>query len=421
MSSPSTGHVAAAHTVPAPRHLILFVGALIALGALSLDAYLPAMPAMAESFGVSIVQLNNTISIYLVGYGLGQFFGGAFSDQIGRKRVGLIGLAIFVLASLGIAVATTVEQVQWLRFVQAIGGGFSTVICMAIVRDVYPVEQLGRRMAMVMLVMLASPAIAPTLGALLLRFGWHSIFVFKAVYAGALAVCYAVGIPETHPGEWRKLSVLRTLRQCGDVIVRKGANGQRPIMFAITMAFGASVFMTYLTNASFAYIEYFGVSPTLFPLYFGVGVVGLVATNLFSMRYLKPASAPRFFRFGLALQLAAVLCLLAVVLAGAPSIWFVVVPIAMVVACLGLVGPAGSSQYMSHFQQLAGSASSLYTTLLFGSGAIFGAVSGLFFDGTLLPMAVTMLVASLAANACAFTTGAAVRRVGSAEAAPSAR
>lgn len=182
-------------------------------------------------------------------------------------------------------------------------------------------------------------------------------------------------------------------------------------MFAVTAAFGASAFMTFVTNASFAYIDYFGVSAALFPLYFSIGVLGLVATNVFSMKRLKPSNAPRFFRFGLALQLMAVTALLLGVLAGAPSIWFVVVPVAVIVSCFGLVGPSGSSQYMGHFQKLAGSASSLYTTLLFSSGAIFGAVSGLFFDGTLLPMALTMFVASLAANATAFSTGATFRRV----------
>jgi DHA1 family bicyclomycin/chloramphenicol resistance-like MFS transporter len=179
-----------AHALPPgiPRHLILFIGALVAIGPISLDAYLPAMPAMADAFHVGIVRLNNTISIYLVGYGFGQFFGGAFSDQIGRKRIGLIGLAIFAVASLAIAFATSAEQAQALRFIQAIGGGFSTVICMAIVRDVYPVEELGRRMAMVTLVMLASPVIAPTLGATLLRFGWPAIFFFQTAYAVAIAL-----------------------------------------------------------------------------------------------------------------------------------------------------------------------------------------------------------------------------------------
>ena len=180
-------------------------------------------------------------------------------------------------------------------------------------------------------------------------------------------------------------------------------------MFAITGAFSAGVFMTFITNASFAYIDYFGVSPQWFPFYFGVGVVGLVLTNLFSMRRLKLTNAPRFFRFGLLIQLTAVTFLIVAVFAGAPSIWLVVVPVATIVSCFGLIGPSGTSQYMSHYGALPGSASSLYTTLLFSSGAIFGAISGVFFDNTLRPMTVVMFVSSIVANAFAFTTGAKFR------------
>ncbi|HUO67867.1 MAG TPA: multidrug effflux MFS transporter [Gammaproteobacteria bacterium] len=392
------------------RYLILFVGALVAIGPLSLDAYLPAMPSMADAFHVGIVRINNTISIYLVAYGIGQFFGGAFSDQIGRKRIGLIGLSVFVLASLAIAFSTTAEEVQWLRFVQAIGGGFSTVICMAIVRDVYHVDELGRRMAMVTLIMLASPVIAPTLGATLLRFGWPAIFFFQAAYAGALAIVYATLVPETRPGDWRKLSVITTLRQCTQVIARKNADGRRPITYAITMALSASVFMTFITNSSFAYIDYFGVPASRFPLYFSVAVIGLICTNLFSMRRLSSSNAPTFFRVGLWVQATGVVLLTAAVLAGAGSIWYVVVPVSMIVAAFGLTGPSGSSQFIRNYDRLAGSASSLYTTMLFSTGAVFGAVSGVFFDGTLRPMAFTMFVASVAANSCALLTGAKIGR-----------
>lgn len=387
-----------------PPRLVLFIGALVAIGPLSLDAYLPAMPAMAEAFGVGIVRLNNTISVYLVGYGLGQFFGGAFSDQVGRKRIALIGLSIFASASLLIALATTIEQVQWLRFLQAIGGGFSTVICMAIVRDVYPLDELGKRMAMVTLVMLASPVVAPSIGALLLRFGWPSIFLFKASYAFLLAAYYAAYVPETRPGRWSALSVTTTLRQCRDVIARRTERGPKPVVYALVMALAAGVFMTFLTNSSFAYIGYFGVAESHFPLYFGISIVGLVATNIYSMNRLTAARAPFLFRLGLAVQIAAVLCLTAAVLTGPKSIWLVVAPVAVMVASFGLTGPSGSSQYMSHFDKLAGSASSLYTTLMFGTGALFGAVSGLFFDGTLVPMVLTMLVASSAANLLALRT-----------------
>jgi DHA1 family bicyclomycin/chloramphenicol resistance-like MFS transporter len=357
--------VAAKEAVSIPRYIIFFIGALVAIGPLSLDAYLPAMPAMAESFGVGIVRINNTISLYLVGYGLGQFFGGALSDQIGRKRVGLMGLGVFTLASISIAFAQSVEQVQWLRFVQAIGGGFSTVICMAIVRDVYPVEQLGKRMAMVTMIMLASPVVAPSIGAFLLRFGWPAIFVFKACYSTLLGLTYLIAVPETRPGRWRDISLLSTLRQCAAVVRRKVDGARLPLRYAFTMACVASVFMTFLTNSSFAYIEYFGVSETVFPLYFGVSILGLMASNLFSIRKLTRANAPRFFQIGVRTQGAAVAALLIVVLTGPAHILLVVAPVAVMVATFG--------------------------------------ISGIFFDGSLRPMVFTMMAASLSANFLAAT------------------
>jgi DHA1 family bicyclomycin/chloramphenicol resistance-like MFS transporter len=281
---------------------------------------------------------------------------------------------------------------------------------MAIVRDVYPVEQLGRRMAMVTLVMLASPVVAPSLGAALLRFGWPAIFFFKAAYAGSLATYYAMRVPETRPGDWRKLSVLTTLRQCAQVIARKDERGRRPVMYPLSMALGAGVFMTFITNSSFAYIEYFGVSETRFPLYFGCGVIGMVAANIFGIRKLNSANAPSFFRLGLAVELAAVIALVAIVLEGPRSIWLVVTCMAVIMASFGLAAPAGSSTYIRNYDRLAGSASSLYTTLMFSIGAALGSVSGLFFDGTLRPMAITMLGAAVAANACSLLTGAALAR-----------
>jgi DHA1 family bicyclomycin/chloramphenicol resistance-like MFS transporter len=217
-------------------------------------------------------------------------------------------------------------------------------------------------------------------------------------------------VPETRRGEPRRLSVATTLSQCTQVIVHRNAAGRLPITFAITMAFSASVFMTFITNSSFAYIQYFGVPAARFPLYFSVGVIGLIATNLFSMRRLTSTNAPTFFRLGLALQATGVACIVVFVIAGAHSIWELVVPVAMILAAFGFTGPAGSSQFIRNYDRLAGSASSLYTTLLFSTGALFGAVSGVFFDGTLRPMAFTMLVATVLANSCAVLTGAKVGR-----------
>jgi len=382
----------------APRYLIVFFGALVALGPLSMDAYLPAMPAMAEAFGVGIVSLNNTLSVFLIGYAVGQFFGGSFSDQIGRKRIGYVGLVLYVAASLAISFCETIDQMLVLRAAQAIGGGFSTVIAMATVRDVYPLEELGRRFATITMIVLVAPLVAPVLGAFLLPFGWESIFLVKAAYAAVLLGVYAVAVPETHAGQWHDLSVRSIFRQCAQVVLRRVDGRLLPLRYATAMALSTAVLMTFVTNASFVYIEYFGVAPSRFPLLFGLSVVGFMALNLFSMRRLTSDNAPVFFRRGLSIQIVAVAVLLAIVMTGAAQLWTVVPVIVVSMATLGLVGPAGSSRYMGFFQRLAGSASSVYTTMMFSFGGVLGALTGFLYDGTLLPVVAVMAAASLLAN-----------------------
>jgi DHA1 family bicyclomycin/chloramphenicol resistance-like MFS transporter len=390
----------------APSYLIVFFGALVALGPLSMDAYLPAIPAIAEAFGVGIVSINNTLSVFLLGYAAGQFFGGSFSDQVGRKRIGYAGLTLYVAATLAIAFSRNVEQMLVLRFLQAVGGGFSTVICMATVRDVYPIDELGRRFATITMIVLVAPLVAPMLGALLLPLGWEAIFLLKALYAALLFALYTVLVPETRSGNWRMLSVRSIFRQCAEVVTRRVGGRRLPIRYAVAMAFSSSVLMTFVTNASFVYMEYFQVPATRFPLLFGLSVLGFMSMNLFSMRKLRSDNAAVFFTRGLMLQICAVGALLVVVLVGAVSLWTVVPLIVLMMATLGLVGPAGSARYMGFFENLAGSASSVYTTMMFAFGGILGALTGFLYDGTLLPVVAVMAGASAIANAVGLTLAA---------------
>jgi DHA1 family bicyclomycin/chloramphenicol resistance-like MFS transporter len=381
-----------------PWYLIFFFGALAALGPLSIDAYLPGIPAMARDFGVSVVSLQNTLNVFLVGYAIGQFFGGALSDQIGRKRIGYVGLAVYLAASIAIAFANGVGEMLTLRFLQAIGGGFATVICLATVRDIYPVEQLGRKFATVTMVLLVAPLVAPALGAAVLPLGWEMIFVLKAVYAAILLGCYTALVPETRPGRLASLSLKLVFRQCFEVVRRRVDSRRLPIRYATAMAFSAACMMIFVTNSSFMYMQYFGVSPTGFSGLFALSVLGFMSMNLFSMWRLKSANAGTFFRVGLTVQLIVVAGLVAVVASGHAALTTVVPCIVLAVATLGLVGPAGSSRYMGFFRELAGSASSVYTTMMFFLGGTFGWLSGVLNDGTLLPLAGMMLGASLTAN-----------------------
>jgi DHA1 family bicyclomycin/chloramphenicol resistance-like MFS transporter len=383
---------------PVPGYLIVFLGALVALGPLSMDAYLPAIPAMVEYFGSDIVHVNNTLSVFLIGYACGQFFGGATSDQIGRKRIGYLGLGIYIAATFAMAFVGTVEQLLFLRFVQAVGGGFSTVICMASVRDIYPVDELGKRFATVTMIVLVAPLVAPTLGSLLLPFGWQSIFLFKAAYATLLLSLYSVLVPETRQGHWRDASPMALFVQCGRVLSRRVDGVLLPIRYALAMALSASVLMTFVTNASFVYMQYFAVSPARFPFVFGLSVLGFMSMNVFSMKYLTARNAPVLFKTGLRIQLMGVGLLVAAVLLNLASIWVVVPLVVLTLSTLGLVGPSGSAQYMSFFTELAGSASSVYTTLMFSLGGLFGALVGLLYNGSLLPLAAVMASASVMAN-----------------------
>lgn len=388
---------------PVPRYFIVFVGALVALGALSMDAYLPAIPTMAQSLGVHIVAVNNTISIYLAGVGIGQFLGGSLSDQLGRKTIGLSGLSVFCAASLAIGFASSIEQVQLLRFVQALGGGFSTVIGMATVRDVFPERELGRRFATVTLIMLTAPLVAPALGSWLLIYGWPFIFFAKAGYGLALLLALAFLIPETREGAWSKLSIGSLPRQVTEVVTRKVDGKRLPLRYVLALSFSACTLMTFLTNASFMYLEHFGLSPQVFPIVFSASVVGLIGTNLISMRKLRPENAGRFFRYGLQVQLLGVTLFAAAVVTGVASLFVVVPLMTIVISTLGFIGPSGSSRFMGFFSQLAGTAASVQTTSMFFGGAFFGAMTGLLFNDTLLPMAGTMFLLSLVANLIALS------------------
>ena len=151
-----------------PRYFLFFVATIVALAPFAIDTYLPALPTMAAALGVDIVQMNLTMSTYMAGFAIGQLIGGPVSDQIGRRRIGVAGLLLFIATSLLIANAESALEIQVLRAVQAFGGGFASVICMAMVRDSYSAAEAAKRFPTVMLVMLSAPLLAPVIGAFLL-------------------------------------------------------------------------------------------------------------------------------------------------------------------------------------------------------------------------------------------------------------
>ena len=377
---------------------LVFLGGLIALAPLSIDAYMPALPDMAIYFGVEIAAVNLTLTTYLLGSALGQLFGGALSDHLGRRPVGLVGLLLFVIASLLITAATDIGQVWALRALQALGGGAASVVCMAQVRDVYPANLVPRKIANVMLVMLVAPMVAPTIGAVLMQLGWKSVFYFLAAYTGFYLLVYFFYLPETNARGRRALTP-STLLGSYIAVLRHRVRG-KPVAQRLTAfsACGAGIFLSYLTNAAFIYMQHFGLGEFEFAAAFAAGGLAIMAGNRVAAALMGRHPPLRILRWANTLHLV-------VVAAGVAGSWLLPhsLPAGMAVLFLimgigGAVAPSASGFYMSLFDENAGSAASLSTTLIFMVGALFGALAALLSADGLTPIFLVMLAAGTLAR-----------------------
>lgn len=386
-----------------PSYFLLFFSTMAATGAFAMDMYLPAIPTMAKALDVGIVAMNNTVSSFLVGYGLGQFLGGPISDQVGRKTVGLIGLGLFMVASLGIMFAGTVEQIQVLRGLQALGAGFSAVVCMAAVRDAFPPEEAGRKYALVIMIMLLAPLVAPVIGAFLLDFGWPAIFAALFVFGAVVFSWYWLGVPETRIVAKKKVNFGIIFSQYRDVIIRRVDGQFIPMKYLLSQAFSGGVLMVFLTNASFAYMEYFGVSPKVFPLLVAANVILMITTIRISMKLMASMHPDKIYRKGLWAQLTATALLLLSVSLGDPSLFIVFPLMVLSVGTMGFINPNSSAIFISYYDQLSGSASSINALIFFAIGASLSVFSGVIFDGSLIPIAATMFVSCLICNLIGWT------------------
>jgi MFS transporter, DHA1 family, multidrug resistance protein len=189
---------------PEGRRIALLLAALSALGPFSIDTYLPSFHDIAEKLGASQIEVQQTISAYLLAFATMTLWHGAISDRFGRRRVILIAVGLFGLASIGCAVSTSIEQLWFWRAMQGATSGAGIIIGRAIVRDLFDGPPAQRLMSQITMMFALAPAIAPVIGGWLQTFfGWRSIFAFLVLSTAALwFACWKL-LPETLPPEKR--------------------------------------------------------------------------------------------------------------------------------------------------------------------------------------------------------------------------
>jgi DHA1 family bicyclomycin/chloramphenicol resistance-like MFS transporter len=342
----------------------------MALAPLALDTYLPAFPAMADSFGVNVHEISLSISIYVFMLALGQLVGGPLSDRYGRGLIMLSGLSLFTITSLLISQTTSLTTLLILRALQAFGGGWAMVCVPAIVRDKLSGIEAAKFFSLIGLIMIIAPAIAPAIGSLLLHFSsWVSIFLFLGIYSIVLAILLKLVIfrGQAPTSTAVPISIWQRYRS---VFSTRAA---MPFMFLQMLAF--SVMMLFITHSSFIYQEHFGVGPAVFSLLFGVNVVMMLVMNLTNRALLKRSVAPEtILRAGLTMQGVGVVLLLLVVTL-APSLWLFVPAMVITVGALGAVGPNIQACFMEYFPQNSGTAAALIGATQFLFAGLVSALS----------------------------------------------
>ncbi len=382
--------------------LVVLLGAISAFGPVSMDTYLPGLPELGRDLGVSASQAQLTLTACLIGLATGQLLAGPVSDARGRRGPLLVGLVLFVAASLACAVAPDIWTLTLARLVQGASGAAGIVIARAVVRDLYSGSEMARVFSLLMLVNGLAPILAPIVGAQLLGVtSWRGIFFVLAGFGVVLVVAAWLGLRESLPPERRHGGGLGvTLRVFRSLVADRAFLG-----YVLACGFAMAAMFAYIAGSPFVLQEIYGVSPTGFSAAFALNAGGIMAMGAVSSQLVGRHGPARLLRAGLALQLTGAAALVAVVAAGAGLVPLLVSLFA-VVSSIGLVLPNATALALADHPRTAGSASALLGLAQFLFGAATAPLVGVGGTGTAVPMAIVIAFAAGAAGIAAYSTAA---------------
>jgi DHA1 family bicyclomycin/chloramphenicol resistance-like MFS transporter len=378
----------------APLKLLLILGALSMFGPLSLDMYLPALPALAKSFDTVEANVQLTLTACLVGLAVGQLVAGPMSDAWGRKRPLAVGLVAYALASVLCAVAPDVASLTAARLVQGLAGAAGLVISRAMVRDLYEGEALARFFSTLLLVNGLAPILAPVIGGQLTRFtSWRGVFVVLALVGVALLLAALFGLHETLPKEARHREEGKglgaTLRTFGVL-----SRDRRFMGFILTGGFAFAAMFSYISGSPFVLEKIHGLSAQTFSYVFGMNALGIMLVGQISARLVGRVSAERLLAAGLAMSFSGGMLLLLVTAVFGGNLAGTLAALFLVVSAIGLIMPQVTALALSGYgPSVAGSASAMIGTGQFLFGALAAPLVGLGSKTTGMPMA--LVIASL--------------------------
>lgn len=361
--------------------MLPLLAAIIAVSPLAIDMYLPAMPTLAAHFSTQMPLVQNSLSIYLFGYALGMLVFGPMADKHDKRKLVMIGLTGFMLTTLLLTIAQSIEQFIVLRFMQAFVGSAATVVVPGIINQLYG-KDTAKGLSYVSMIMMLAPMIAPSIGSALLLHSWQMIFYILALYALVILVLGTFFLPDVN--SQKTVIEYRTIARYKIVFGNKKARLDLMSSMMVSLAFFA-----YITAISFVYLTVFKVSEFEFSVLFGINVLALMTAHFVNTRVVTKVGSRKMLYYGILLAVIAVSSLVLANIFSLPLMYHVVV-ILPLMGSLSIISVNANALILQEFTEHAGTATAVNGTLRFGVGALAGPILAVFYNGTALPFALLM-------------------------------
>lgn len=371
---------------PKSLYTTTLIASLVALGPLSTDMYLPAFPALMEEFSSHIDGIQQTLSVFLIGFAIAQLLYGPLSDRFGRKPVLLGGLILFLLSSLAISFAETIETLTALRLFQAIGGSAGPVLGRAMVRDIHGPKESARLLSYIGTAMALAPAVAPILGGYMtVALGWESIFLFLALYGLVGALLLTLQIPETAPPHHQNLSLQSLLGNYRELLSHPTWR-----WYTLICSFVFAGLFSFLSGSSFVIITFLGYEEQQFGLFFALVVFGFMSGSLLGGKLSHRYDTDRLIGAGALIAVTGGVSMAVLALAELHHIAAIILPQMIYMVGVGMAMPQSMAGALAPFPRIAGSSSALLGFIQMTLAAIVGILVGHLHDGGPQSMALSI-------------------------------
>ncbi|OBE96875.1 Bcr/CflA family drug resistance efflux transporter [Mycolicibacterium elephantis] len=358
---------------PSRLRMILVLGVMVALGPLTIDMYLPALPDIGEQLGVSSSVAQLTLTGTLAGLALGQLIVGPLSDSLGRRRPLMVGIALHMVASLLCLFAPDITVLGLARGLQGMGAAAGAVVAIAVVGDLFTESAAATVMSRLILVLGVAPVLAPSLGAaVLLKASWHWVFAALVVMAGALLLVAALALPETLPVSHRRPLKVRGIAATYGQLLRD----MRFLGLVLVAAMSMSGLFAYIAGASFVLQGRYGLDQQVFALVFAAGAIALVGATQFNVVLLRRFAPRTIMLWALVAATAAGVVFIGLSVTGVGGLFGFLVPVWAILAAMGLVLPNAPAVALSRHPEASGTAAALLGAAQFGLGAAVAPLVG---------------------------------------------